>query len=154
MPFKEPLTLVLSSLPLPLPKSSVTPHLSPSFSTSVNSSSLSNPEGNNLSHPAQLSGTKFHASNRSHPWTRSISPHAASDIPSSPLTCSCSFSLLLSHSTRHIHTHSLAAQQAMARRIHPYDPRSTATPLELHFTTWALGHPSHISRTLEDVSKM
>ncbi|KAF8444454.1 hypothetical protein L210DRAFT_3642698 [Boletus edulis BED1] len=150
----------LSAIPDPSPLAGVpplsfspVPHLSPSLSTSMNSSSLPSPEGDILSHPARLSGAKSHWSNRSQPWARSISPHAASDIPSPPSSCSRDSSPLPSHWTRHVHTRTLAAQQAMARPIHPYNPKSTATPPELRFMTWALGHPSHISMTLEDVNK-
>ena len=129
-----------------------TPPLSPSLSASVNLSSLPSPEGNNLSHPARLSGAKSHASNRSHPWSRSTYiPPCSFRHPFVPLD----MLLWLFPATLPLdQAHSYPLTRCTASNGKVYDPRRMATPLELCFTTWALGHPSHISMTLEDVSKM
>ncbi|KAN0091490.1 hypothetical protein V8E55_005056 [Tylopilus felleus] len=55
--------------------------------------------------------------------------------------------------SRHVRAHTITVQQAMARRLHPYNPSKIPTPLELRFTTRALGHPSHIPLTLDDINK-
>jgi len=139
-----PLAAVPEHSPPPVPP------LSPSVSTSLDSSSLPSPEGEGSpSYPLHSLHTKSHgvAGNKSYPQPKDTPPSAPSFSHDSQPPRSRAWN-------RHVRARTLSAQQSMAKRIHPYDPRKTATPLELRFTTRALGHPSHIGMTLEDVGKV
>ena len=151
-------TLPLSPLPVP--------QLSPS-STSTNSSALPatpspNSEGETHPFPPLFSLTAAkEGSGSSQQYARSVSSHTASEILNpSPSESSVSHSpppplpAMNSRWSRHVRAHTITVQQAMARRLHPYNPSKIPTPLELRFTTWALGHPSHIPLTLDNINKV
>ncbi|KAN0073652.1 hypothetical protein V8E55_012129 [Tylopilus felleus] len=109
--------------------------------------------------PFSLTGAK-EGSGSSRQYVRSVSSHAASEILNpSPSESSAShgppppLSAMNSRRSRHVRVRTIAAQQVMARRLHPYNPSKTPTPLELRFMTQALGHPSHIPLTLDNINK-